>query len=249
MSVASSKAAALEALPTQILALHQAQTKPLLVPQGSAIASCLPPELHLGRMFGNFLAIRKIGEGGMGIVYEARHCQIGRRAAIKIMHKGLAQNAEYAARFLNEARAVNIIQHRGLVEISEYGKLEDGTLFIVMEYLSGQSLRERIIKNNKKTFADKEVTHLAVQLARALAAAHEKGIIHRDLKPDKVTIERQTKKTVPRRSEVLANHGLRCGTTRRFYQLGQPHPSQRALPPLLLRPGLQQRLGHGVATM
>lgn len=145
-----------------------------------------PAELHIGRMFGNFQAVRKIGEGGMGIVYEARHCQIGRRAAIKIMHKGLAQNAEYAARFLNEARAVNIIQHRGLVEISEYGKLEDGTLFIVMEYLHGQSLRERITR--ERNFAEREATYLAVQIARALAAAHEKGIIHRDLKPENIML-------------------------------------------------------------
>lgn len=178
MGVASPKVAALRALPTQILTLQQAQTKPLSPPE-PALVSGQPAELHIGRMFGNFQAVRKIGEGGMGIVYEARHCQIGRRAAIKIMHKGLAQNAEYAARFLNEARAVNIIQHRGLVEISEYGKLEDGTLFIVMEYLHGQSLRERIIK--KRKFAEQEATHLAVQIGRALAAAHEKGIIHREL--------------------------------------------------------------------
>lgn len=141
MSVASPKVAALAVLPTQILTLEQARASTLLVHPGPTIAGGRPTEVHCDRMFGNFQVVRKIGEGGMGIVYEARHCQIGRRAAIKIMHKELAQNTEYAARFLNEARAVNIIHHRGLVEISEYGKLEDGTLFIVMEYLQGQSLR------------------------------------------------------------------------------------------------------------
>lgn len=156
----------------------------LFLPAGAAPGE--PPDPNAGLIFGNFQTVRKIGEGGMGIVYEARHRRIGRRAAIKIMHKELAQNEEYAARFLNEARAVNIIQHRGLVEISEYGKLKDGTLFIVIEYLQGQSLWDRFTE--KKKFGEAEVTHLAVQIARALAAAHEKGIVHRDLKPENIML-------------------------------------------------------------
>lgn len=156
------------------------------LPTASKQAGGPPADPHAGLMFGNFETVRKIGEGGMGIVYEAKHRKIGRRAAIKIMHKELAQNEEYATRFLNEARAVNIIQHRGLVEISEYGKLKDGTLFIVMEYLQGQSLRERI--NTQKRFDEQQVVHLAVQIARALAATHGQGIIHRDLKPENIML-------------------------------------------------------------
>jgi serine/threonine protein kinase len=137
----------------------------------------------LGALFGNFRTVRRIGAGGMGVVYEAQHRKIGRRAAVKIMHSELAQNPDFAARFLNEARAVNVIQHSGLVEIFEYGQLPDGTLFIVMEFLNGHSLRERI-DTRKQPFPEEEAVRIGVQIARTLAAVHEKGIIHRDLKPE-----------------------------------------------------------------
>lgn len=73
----------------------------------------------------------------MGVVYEAEHQEIGRRAAVKLLHPQFAHDEEYAQRFLNEARAVHVIRHRGLVEIFDYGKLPDGTLFYVMEFLEG----------------------------------------------------------------------------------------------------------------
>ena len=140
-----------------------------------------------GALFGNFRVIKKLGEGGMGVVYEARHRNIGRRAAVKVMHPSFAQNAEFAARFLNEARAVNIISHPGLVEIFEYGRLNDGTLFIVMEFLEGETLKQRM-QNSSRPFPEEQVLHIGGQLARALAVAHEKGIIHRDLKPENIMV-------------------------------------------------------------
>ena len=91
------------------------------------------------------------------------------------------------ARFLNEARSVNIVQHPGLVEIFEFGRQPDGTLYIVMEFLSGQTLYARMTQG-KAEFASKDVVPIALQLARALAAAHEKGVIHRDLKPENVML-------------------------------------------------------------
>lgn len=130
----------------------------------------------------------KLGEGGMGVVYEAKHQQIGRRAAVKLLHPQFAQDEEYAQRFLNEARAVNLIRHRGLVEIFDYGKLPNGTLFYVMEFLEGGSLQKRILER-KAPFQEVEVLQLGVQIARALAAAHESGIVHRDLKPENIMIE------------------------------------------------------------
>ena len=140
---------------------------------------------RVGTRFGNFRVVRKLGEGGMGIVYEAEHEQIGRRAAVKILHGRYAENDAYARRFLNEARAVNIVRHPGLVEIFEFGKLPDGTLYYIMEYLQGESL-ERRIEARGGPFPQDEAANIALQVARALAAAHDKHIVHRDLKPGNI---------------------------------------------------------------
>lgn len=140
-------------------------------------------------MFGNFRVVRKLGEGGMGVVYEAENPKISSRAAIKLLHARFAQDEEFAQRFLNEARAVNVIRHRGLVAISDFGKLSDGTLYYVMEFLNGESLSKRIAER-RGPFPPQEAISIAVQVARALAAAHEKNIVHRDLKPDNIMIER-----------------------------------------------------------
>lgn len=144
-------------------------------------------DARLGTLCGNFRILRKLGEGGMGVVYEAEHCQIGKRAAVKIMHPEFAENAEFTSRFLNEARAVNIIRHPGLVEIFEYGQLPDGTLFIVMEFLEGQTLAERFLRDGQQNplFLTLQIGY---QVAQALAAAHDKGVIHRDLKPDNIML-------------------------------------------------------------
>ena len=141
----------------------------------------------VGLLCGNFRILRKLGEGGMGVVYEAEHCQIGKRAAVKIMHAEFAENSEFATRFLNEARAVNIIRHPGLVEIFEYGQLPDGTLFIVMEFLEGQTLFERFVKNAKQSPL-LPTLQISFQVAQALAAAHDKNIVHRDLKPENIML-------------------------------------------------------------
>jgi HEAT repeat protein/tRNA A-37 threonylcarbamoyl transferase component Bud32 len=166
--------------------MHAHSEEPTLVGPAGDIDT-LPPDPRVGALFGNFRVLRKIGEGGMGVVYEAEHQQIGRRAAIKLLHRHLVTDAQYAKRFLNEARAVNIIRHRGLVEIFEYGQLPDGTLYFVMEFLEGETLRRRIGKRGS-AFAVEEAVGLLLQVARTLAAAHEKGIIHRDLKPENIML-------------------------------------------------------------
>lgn len=134
----------------------------------------------IGQQFGNFRLVRRLGEGAMGTVYEATHVRIDHRAAVKVLHAEFAQDAEFASRFLNEAKAVNIIQHPGLVEIFEYGQQSDGTLFIVMEFLQGESLEQRMQKAGLP-LPEQAVIDIALQLARALTAAHEKGVIHRGL--------------------------------------------------------------------
>ncbi len=142
---------------------------------------------RIGSVFGNFRLLRKLGEGGMGVVYEAEHHTIARRAAVKVMHAEFAKNDEYAKRFLNEARAVNIIRHPGLVEIFEFGQEMDGSLYIVMEFLEGKSLYDRYIQPGVKP-KPLEAARLGEQAARALAAAHAKHVVHRDLKPENLML-------------------------------------------------------------
>src|SRR3990167_6527001 len=88
--------------------------------------------LKVGQMVGNYRVVRQMGQGGMGAVFEALNTYIERRAAIKVLHPDLSQNPQFASRFLNEARAVNLIQHSGLVEIFEFGILDGGTAYIIM---------------------------------------------------------------------------------------------------------------------
>ena len=136
---------------------------------------------------GAYRIIRKLGEGGMGAVFEALHEEIERRVAIKILHPEFAKSPEFTTRFFNEARAVNRVDHLGLVQISDYSLLPDGTAYIVMEFLKGESLGSRL-KRLGGPMAVEEVIYLCRQIADALAAAHDKSIVHRDLKPDNVMI-------------------------------------------------------------
>jgi serine/threonine protein kinase len=136
---------------------------------------------------GPYKVLRKLGEGGMGAVFEALHETIEKRVAIKILHPEYARTSEFAARFFNEARAVNKIDHPGLVQVNDYGQLPDGTAYIVMEYLKGETLGFRL-KRTSGNVPLGESLRLLRQIASALSAAHKKGIVHRDLKPDNIML-------------------------------------------------------------
>jgi serine/threonine-protein kinase len=142
--------------------------------------------IGVGQRIGKYRIVRKIGQGGMGAVFEAVHEEIGRRAAIKVLLPEFTEDPQNIARFFNEARAVNIIQHPGLVGMYESGRLEDGSAYIVMEYLEGELLTARLNKLGKLSL--KGSLTLCRQLASALAAAHLKRIVHRDLKPDNIML-------------------------------------------------------------
>jgi serine/threonine-protein kinase len=135
---------------------------------------------------GPYRIVRKLGQGGTGTVFEAVHEEIARSVAIKVLRGHGGSRPELTARFLNEARAVNIIRHRSIVGISDLGRLPDGSPYIVMEHLDGVTLRRRAAAGLPLP----SLLRLCRQVASALAAAHDKGIIHRDLKPDNVMVVR-----------------------------------------------------------
>ena len=155
--------------------------------------------LSEGQTIGNYRVLRKLGEGGMGAVFEAQHVEIGRKAAIKVLHPQFAQNAQVAMRFLNEAKAANLIEHPGVVEVFEFSRLPDGTTYIVMEYLKGESLAKRLERGP----VGLDALRVARQIASVLAAAHEHGIIHRDLKPDNVIMVKDPEAPGGERAKVL----------------------------------------------
>jgi serine/threonine protein kinase len=151
---------------------------------------------------GPYRVVRQLGEGGMGTVYEAKHEAIGRRVAIKVLHARHARDAEFTSRFFNEARAVNMVDHPGLVQISDYGQLPEGTAYIVMEYLKGESLDHRLNRTERRLPAG-EVLQIAWQLADSLASAHTKGIVHRDLKPENVMMVPDPHMLIGERAKLL----------------------------------------------
>src|SRR5690348_1452555 len=98
----------------------------------------------VGQRIGQFLLRRQVGQGGMGAVFEAVDEQTGKLAALKIMRPEFARNREALTRFLNEARAANLIEHPSIVQVLSDGRLPDGTAYLVMEYLDGETLSQRL---------------------------------------------------------------------------------------------------------
>jgi serine/threonine protein kinase len=141
----------------------------------------------LGEKFGDYEIVRLIGRGGMGAVYEGRNPAISRRAAIKVLLPEFAKVDDTVRRFLNEARAVNTINHAGVVQVSDVGTRPDGSLYLVMEYLEGQTLAERL-HDRGGFLTESEVVSISWQLTGVLSAAHAKSIIHRDIKPGNIML-------------------------------------------------------------
>lgn len=139
-----------------------------------------PPDLS-GTCAGEYLILRTLGVGGMGVVYEGRQPVIGKRVAIKILLPALSKNAELVARFVAEARAVNAIGHRGIIDIFSFGQLDDGSHYFVMELLEGRDLDAVLRQHRRIPVAT--ALEWSMQVLDALAAAHQVGVIHRDLKP------------------------------------------------------------------
>jgi serine/threonine-protein kinase len=128
--------------------------------------------------------IEPLGEGGMGTVYKVRHTTLDRMFAMKVLRRDLAADPGLAARFLQEARATAAIRHPSVVAINDFGELDDGAPYFVMELLVGETLATRMRARGLLT--PREAAGIARKLADALSAAHAAGVVHRDLKPENV---------------------------------------------------------------
>jgi tRNA A-37 threonylcarbamoyl transferase component Bud32 len=126
----------------------------------------------------------ELGSGGMGVVYRATHTLIGKQTAIKVLRSQHARDEEAVQRFLQEARLASSIEHPHVVDLSDFGQLEDGRLYYVMELLEGRSLAAEI--DLQGPLSPHRALRVALQVARGLGAAHAQGIVHRDLKPDNI---------------------------------------------------------------
>jgi eukaryotic-like serine/threonine-protein kinase len=137
---------------------------------------------------GRYEVLSVIGEGGMGTVYQVRHKALGKRFALKALRKDLALDGEIAARFIQEARTAAAVSHPGLVEITDFGRLESGQVYFVMELLEGQSLAALLRQGGPLPAA--RGLRMVRQLVHALKAAHDASIVHRDLKPENIHVGR-----------------------------------------------------------
>ena len=145
-----------------------------------------PSSFGPGARVGPYEIVALLGEGGMGQVYRARDARLSREVALKVVHADLAHDVERLRRFEHEAKAAGTLNHPNIVAVYDTGQ-HDGAPYIVSELLQGETLRDRIASG--ALGVRKAVDH-GVQIARGLAAAHERGIVHRDLKPENLFLTR-----------------------------------------------------------
>ena len=142
-----------------------------------------------GQRVGKYVLTEKLGEGGMGMVFGGKHETLGRDVAIKFLRGEFAANEQVLARFQQEAEAVSRIGHANIVAVYDFGRLDDGSLYYVMERIRGETLTRRL--KHDPPLSDEEMVSLFGQTCRALAAAHARNIVHRDLKPDNIMLQPQ----------------------------------------------------------
>jgi serine/threonine protein kinase len=138
----------------------------------------------IGKEISHYRILEKIGEGGMGVVYKAQDMKLDRAVALKFLPQHLTTSEPDKARFMQEAKAASAINHPNICTIYDIQEL-DGQLFIAMEYVTGQTLREQ-----KENLSIKRVLDIGIQIADGLAAAHEQGIVHRDIKPENIMVRK-----------------------------------------------------------
>ena len=138
----------------------------------------------IGQTLGHYRILEKVAAGGMGVVYRARDEQLERDVALKVLPSGALSDDTARRHFRKEAMALAKLNHPNIETIYEFGS-QDGTDFLVMEYVPGKTLADRLAGGR---LPEKEIIALGMQIAAALEEAHERGIVHRDLKPANIAI-------------------------------------------------------------
>jgi serine/threonine-protein kinase len=157
----------------------------LPISSGSGSGSGFGPDPLIDQtLAGRYRILRKIGEGGMGIVYEAIHVVIEKRVALKILREDFSHRDDVVERFRQEAKSASRIGHEHIIDISDFGVTPNGAHFFVMELLHGNDLAEEL--EQRGPLPTRRAIGIALQCAKALGAAHAKGIVHRDMKPENI---------------------------------------------------------------
>jgi len=158
---------------------------PSLAEEDAEWESTVRKDVMVGKKIGEYVVRRRIGSGGMGVVYEGEHPDIGRKVAIKIIRPDSSEGIR-SRELLAEARAASAIRHRGIIDIFGFGTLPGVGQYLVMEFLNGRPLDEVIL--DRAPMPPAEVIRLMTEVLGALAAAHAEGVIHRDLKPGNIFV-------------------------------------------------------------
>jgi serine/threonine-protein kinase len=162
------------------------------MPEAAAPTDPPPPEgdedLSGRSIAARYKLLKKLGEGGMGVVYAAVDERIEKQVAIKILREEFARRPDVVARFTQEARSAGRIKHENVLDVTDYGRTEDNSFYIAMELLVGTDLADVLTKET--TLPPERGIDIAIQICRALAAAHREGVVHRDLKPENVFLVR-----------------------------------------------------------
>ena len=137
---------------------------------------------------GRYKVLRRLGEGGMGVVYEAIDERLEKRVAVKVLRDDFARRPDVVARFTQEAKSAARIKHENVLDVTDYGQTEDSSFYIAMELLTGTDLAD--VLQSDGVVSQERGIEVALQVCRALQAAHQKGIVHRDMKPENVFLVR-----------------------------------------------------------
>jgi tRNA A-37 threonylcarbamoyl transferase component Bud32 len=193
---------ALQQLAVEVASPEPPTTAERQADDGPSLSFLGPPEAPgmLGR-FGHFDVVRVLGRGGMGVVFEAIETCLQRRVAVKVLDPTLARDETARKRFCREARAAAAVTHENVVVIYFVDETEDGLPHLVMQYVPGETLQERLDRDGPPPLA--EAVRIGQQVADGLAAAHAQGLIHRDVKPANILLP-----AAPRGSVRLTDFGL-----------------------------------------